>query len=316
MEKVQPYDRAIENVIGPIVEPKMLHYCRVIGRICVETLELRSKDEESSTGREPSVSHGYLIYALALAFGYRASAASRLGQVVDVLQVMVQLTDDLADLEMDLKSGRYQTNPFREIPNEVLHCLPALFAAGSVRYLYQYFAQPEYDISGAVTQLLRVFSRMALGQGSDSAQSMKIANREIYIQSDAYRQRVEQIAGQQGRLLCLPLWLLNPQGRSGGAFESDASALKDYQERLCAMESWSVAYGRIWELYSEALEHPSAPIHSLLGAAWRDAVRLWPRFPPFEEGMPFSVENLGLPITKLSSAQWLVPHPEGSVQLQ
>ena len=93
---------------------------------------------------------------------------------------------------------------------------------------------------------------MALGQGC----------------ADASTEKIERVSGDQGRILCLPYWLLP---------SVPAAALAE-------IEAWAQLYGVTWEMYCQAKERPNPSVRFALARSVTAARKAWPRVSPFQEG--------------------------------
>ena len=211
-----------------------------------------------------TTSHGYLGYRLARGLGAPPKGASRVGAVLDALQPALDLADNLADEAVDIAAGDNRLLRYEGIPRETLVALPALMIACVVGALPRLFPEPELDSRRAAERLVGVLARMCEGQGFEEGDP----------------RRVDGISGDQGRLLCLWLWLLRDPDEAGLARES-------------AVERWAFAYGRLWQLTRDVAERPGdlAAVTRLRDAT-RTARSVWPTFRPFRAGDPFSEDRL------------------------
>jgi hypothetical protein len=208
------------------------------------------------------VSHGYLAWQLALGVGLPMSLASKAGTILDALQPLIDLTDNLADEALDRAQGRPLEARYPGVAREVLQCLPPLMMACVIAALHEDFAGSGCRPRDAAARLIRALGHMTLGQG----------------QREDHPERVDNIAGHQGTLLCLALWL---------APESARDAARD-----AAIERWAFGYGRLWQLRQDVLDarDPHAPARF---EDTREAVReAWPDFAPFTPGGAFAHETL------------------------
>lgn len=212
-----------------------------------------------------------LVDAIARSLGFPDARRCDLRAVIDLLQVMIDLCDDLADVEVDRRAGREVARHLEETPLAVLQCLPSLLAMRATALLYDSFPPPAYAAAGAVARLRQTLGRMALGQGYADASAEKIA----------------RVSGDQGRLLCLPYWL-------------SAEALA--AQRLAEVEKWSYVYGVTWELRAQARDARSAAARFALARSVAAARAAWPRFSPFRQGEDLAWEAL-LPPDLATSAR-------------
>lgn len=211
------------------------------------------------------VSHGWLVWNLAVGLGHTPADATRMGLLLDALQAAIDLADNLADEPRDRRTpGRrpYQ-DLYAGVPRETLLCLPALVVGAVVQGLHEELPAPRHDPARAAREVLATLAAMSVGQGLP----------------DGDPGRIDAIAGQEGRLLCLPLWLR-------------PSPTADDEARTRTVERWAVAWARTWQLRIDVAERPG---DVAAAARLRDGLQrcraVWPAFPPFAPG-PFSPERV------------------------
>lgn len=210
-------------------------------------------------------SHGLRIFRLARGLGMPATFASRCGVLIDALQIIVDLTDNLADAEQDRAAGRGLEAVYARIPSAVLPALPPLMMAAWLEGLSSSFPEAEAETSATRRWVIELLARMTLGQGR------------------AFRdpRRIDEISGAQGRLYALPLRLWHHTTPTSAA-------------RTEAIERWGFEYGRTWQLQRDVLEHAGdEEREGALAEAKARARAVWPRFMPFEDGQPFGRGALG-----------------------
>lgn len=205
------------------------------------------------------VSHGLVVRRLAEGLGLPSADARKLGIVLDALQPGIDLTDDLADLELDRAAGKPHVAVLEAIPIGLRTCLPALMLAAVYAALPALFpGNPQ--VGAALQRITEILGRMTRGQGRPARTT----------------EHVDDVAGEQGRLLCLPLWL----------FPGEPA-------RDAAIEAWAFAYGRIWQLRLDAREAPRSPrARTALQDGLRAARAAWPEFAPFAAGGTFDVTRV------------------------
>lgn len=206
-----------------------------------------------------AVSHGLVVRRLAEGLGLARDDARKLGIVLDALQPMIDLADDLADLEADRAAGKPHVAALDEIPLGLLTCLPALMLGATLAALPALFPE-RAGVPLAMQRLTEILGRMARGQGRPARTP----------------EHIDDVAGEQGRLLCLPIWL----------FPGEPA-------RDEAIDRWAFAYGRIWQLRIDAVESPrSLRSRRALAAGLAQVRAAWPAFPPFGAGQPFDVARV------------------------
>lgn len=228
-----------------------------VAAVCAETARAHA------SLRAP-VSLGYLAFRLAAGLGRPLAFASRAGTLLDALQPVVDLADNLADEELDRARGLDLARRYPDVPRDVLPSLPALMTACVVSALHEDFPAPAYRPREAAARLIAALAAMARGQGTPL---------------DAPT-RVDDIAGRQAELLCLPLWL-DPAGPPDEAGRA-------------AVARWAFRYGRLWQLRQDVLEAApgdDAP-RGRFDDASREAAAAWPGFAPFSPGGALSREAL------------------------
>ncbi len=203
-----------------------------------------------------AVSHGLVVRRLAEGLGVPSDDARKMGIVLDALQPGIDLTDDLADLELDRAAGKAHVAVIDAMPVGLRTCLPALMLGCVYAALPALF--PDNPRTALAAQrITEILGRMTRGQGLPARSAAHI----------------DDVAGQQGRLLCLPIWL------------SPGEAARD-----AALDRWAFLYGRIWQLRLDAREAPRSTRARAALAEGLAAVRAeWPAFAPFGAGQPFDV---------------------------
>lgn len=211
------------------------------------------------------VSHGYLVWHLAVGLGWRPADATRLGLLLEALQVAIDLADNLADEAKDRATpGRPAYQDFyRGVPRETLMCLPALLVGAVVQGLHEQLPAPRFAPARAAREVLATLAAMSVGQGLPDGDPL----------------RVDAIAGQEGRLLCLPLWLM-------------PAPTPEDEARTRAVERWAVTWARTWQLHIDVREAPGdAGARERLRDGITRCRGCWPSFPPFTTG-PFAAERV------------------------
>ncbi len=207
------------------------------------------------------VSHGFVAFHLAVGLGMVPDDAREAAEMLDVMQPSWDLADNLVDVELDRALGRDPDARYRGIPRESLPFLPALLLASAVSGLHSRYPAPTWDPGNASRRLLGALARMNVAQG---------------LPLD-HPNRNDDLSGEFGRIVCLPLWLL-PRAHT-------------LAPRVDACERWAVLWGRTLQLRWEAQEFPAdAHRRDRLERAIQEARVAWPSFPPFVAGGSFACE--------------------------
>lgn len=202
--------------------------------------------------RRHQLTHGALAALLAEFWGHDRAQMAVIAQVLDTLQVVIDLVDNLADAPLEPELGPIEVR--YGVPPAVLFCLPPLLTGISLVWLQQTFGA---DAAPATRKLLYALGEMAVGQGL----------------GELTPDRADKIAGVQGTLLCLGLWL-----RPGETAQAEA------------IELWAAAYGRAAYYHEHWREHPNdADARALFLAAREHVHRLWPTAEFFTQG-PLSAD--------------------------
>ena len=135
--------------------------------------------------------HRVLLAPLIAAAGHTGAAAATLRGALDLLQVVVDATDNLTDVEEDAARGVDRIGAYASVPRGALHALPALLLACATDALHAGFPTPAGG-AYAARRLLGVLDAMAAGQAAPRTS----------------RARVEGSSGAQGAVAALPLWVL------------------------------------------------------------------------------------------------------------
>lgn len=198
--------------------------------------------------------HRALLAPLAAAAGVHGARWRALSGVLDALQVLVDLTDNLTDIDEDTRRGVDRMAAYGDAPRAALHALPALLLGAVVHALHEAFHAP-WRGEEAARRLLSTLSVMIEGQAAPHPSA----------------ERVRGASGAQGAVVALPLWVLPP--------EADAAAHAD------TVEAWGRRYWEVSERWQRVLDAPN-------DAASRDALReaidaleaAWPTWTPFTHG--------------------------------
>lgn len=244
----------VRDLFAPYLDERMMQYVRTVAQEADRQLR-------ASGG---TFTHGHMVRRLALALGVRRDVADKVGIVLDALQPVIELADNLADEEVDRRLGRAVDERYPGIPRATLLCLPSVMAGCAVATLHRWFPEPPFRTGYAVARMIAAFAAMVRGQG----------------EPEGAASRLDRIAGEQGRLLCLPLWLL-PEGQVPEGLDV---------ERI---EEWAFRYGRLWQLWQEVRDLPEdEEARARLREGVRAAREAWPGFGPFRPGGSFCAERL------------------------
>lgn len=204
------------------------------------------------------VSHGLVVRRLAEGLGLPSDEARKMGIVLDAMQPGMDLADDLADLEQDRAEGRPHVAELEAMPIGLRTCLPTLMLGAVYAGIPVLFPRPEATV--VLQRLTEILGKMVRGQGRPARTAAHI----------------DDVSGEQGRLMCLPIWLYP------GAPERDA-----------AIERWAFAYGRLWQLRIDAREAPRSPrARAALLEGLATARQAWPDFAPFGAGQAFDAARI------------------------
>jgi hypothetical protein len=198
--------------------------------------------------------HRALLSPIAAAAGIEGANWRVLSGTLDALQVLVDLTDNLTDIEEDTRRGVDRMTAYGDAPRAALFALPALLLGAVVHSLHDGFRSP-WRGDEAARRLLSTLSTMIEGQAAP--------------QSSA--ERVHGASGAQGAIVALPLWVLPPEAAAARHTES--------------VEAWGRRYWEVSERWQRVLDAPGA-------TAPRDALRdaidaleaAWPTWTPFAHG--------------------------------
>ncbi len=236
-------------------------FARALDPALVSMVRVAAEVTDASLRRAGAVTHRALVEPIAAACGLSPEQASACGDVLDALQIVIDLADNLTDVEIDRARGIDGLGRYAPVPTAALHCLPPLMMAAAVGSFPGLFPAP-LRAQAAALRTTTVLGRMVLGQVAPEG-------------SDA---RVDGASGQQGLLVCLPLWLTH-----------DGSAAHD--ARLRSVERWAFLYGRTWQLYQEVLDHPGDSSRRQELHRGQLATRAhWPTVSPFRSGDPLAQE--------------------------
>lgn len=242
----------IEPYIDPAIAPAV--------RAAFEELE-RSLERAGATWTV-----GRFAYDLAVALGARASEASMIGGLLDVLQAAIDVSDNIADDPIDREAGLGLSARYPGIPLATLVCLPPIFFGCVFTEMVRAFPEPERRAFAAARRLSSVLAAMAAGQGL----------------AEGHPERNALISGRQGLLLCLPVWL------------GLCHCVNDSMAEL--IERWAEAYGLLWQLAADVREKGTREESLRFEAAVEAARAVWPPFPPFDETGSFSARRLLPPL--------------------
>jgi hypothetical protein len=200
--------------------------------------------------------HRALLAPIVAAAGHEGAAAATLRGTLDLLQVVVDATDNLTDIEEDAARGVDRVGAYKEIPRGALHALPALVLACATDALHAAFPAPAGG-AAAARRLLSVLDAMAAGQAAPRRS----------------RARVEGSSGAQGAVAALPLWVL----------PADAPL----RAHVAATERWGERFWATSERWQRVLDAPRSPSARRRLAESLDATRRdWPAWGPFAPGGP------------------------------
>jgi hypothetical protein len=196
--------------------------------------------------------HASVALPLAAWVGLGPEEAATCRDVLDLLQLAIDVSDNVADASEDAAAGLALEVRYDGVPLAVLAAVPALVLAVVVDLLHRGFPAPRTGASAAA-RIVETLSVMAWGQS---------------LVGD-WRAKVEAVSAAQGALLCLPLWVAG-----------DVAAA---QTRAAEADAWARRFGRTWEL-AELAEagHPDAARELFR----EDAVLriAWPAWGPFAPG--------------------------------
>jgi len=250
--------RAWRTVANP---GTMALFTRALDPDLVAMVRVAAAVTDASLVRAGAVTHRALVEPLAAACGLNADSARACGDVLDALQIVIDLADNLTDVEIDRARGIDGLGRYAPVPAAALHCLPPLMMAATLATFPGLFPAP-LRAQAAALRATTVLGRMVLGQ----------------VAPEGSAARVDGASGQQGLLVCLPLWLTH-----------DGSTAHD--ARLRAVERWAFLLGRTWQLHQEVLDHPGDP--SRERELWRAQITTrahWPAVAPFRRGEALAQE--------------------------
>lgn len=240
------------QLLGASLDPRMVSMVEVAARVT-----------DAQIQRASALSHRAMVEPLALAVGMSQREAESCGDVLDALQVIIDLADNLTDAEEDRSRGLDLATRYEGLPLPALQCLPPLMMAAVMGALPGLFPAPR-RAQAAALRTTSVLSRMVLGQ----------------LAPGDSRERIDGASGQQGLLLCLPLWLTHD-----GSPEAD--------RRLREVERWAFLFGCTWQLHQDVLDAPSDRRAQSALARGILAVRAaWPTMAPFREHEALAPEAL------------------------
>jgi hypothetical protein len=199
-----------------------------------------------------------LIGPLIAFAGHTPPQSAALRGALDLLQILIDATDNLTDVEEDAARGVDRISGYAGIPVGARLPLPSLLLGCVVHALHTHFPPPQGGAEASV-RLLATLDRMLHGQS---------APRE----SDA---RVDGSSGDQGALAALPLWVLPP-----------TSPLRAHAPEV---EAWGRLVFATSERWQRVHDDPSNM--DARTALWHALARLhvgWPTWGPFREGEPLS----------------------------
>jgi len=236
-------------------------FTRALDPALVSMVQVAASVTDNSLRRAGAVTHRALVEPIAAACGLTPAQASACGDVLDAFQIVIDLADNLTDIEIDRARGIDGLGRYAPVPVPALHCLPPLMMAAAVGSFPGLFPAP-LRAQAAALRTTTVLGRMVLGQMAPEG-------------SEA---RVDGASGQQGLLVCLPLWLSH-----------DGSAAHD--ARLRSVERWAFLYGRTWQLHQEVLDHPGDSSRQQELYRGQLATRAhWPQVSPFRSGETLAQE--------------------------
>jgi len=190
-----------------------------------------------AVGRRGYVSHAELAAPLVAWSGAPDGCVA----VLELLQVAIDLEDNLVDWDID-RLAQLPEHKRYDSPRDALHPVPALLVAIAIAELARLGPSGPH----ACALLCRVLDAMTAGQAAPEESA----------------ERVALASGEQGLLLCLPVWLMVHDPAIAAATRS--------------VEDWARAFGATWELRERS------DAYALQRAASR-ARFLWPELPPFLE---------------------------------
>ena len=246
---------------GSLWSPAVARWCApsLPPRLCdvLATMAQEADAQRQQEGRRTSF--GRQVFRLGLALGLPSALCRRCGVFLDGLSLLFDITDNLADEAEDIARGRRSGPAYGSLPRPLVMATPPLLLGALLHGLHLQVGPLSPHVPYAIGRLMEVLSALTLGQGLERGDPGRAA----------------AVAGPQGLLFALPLWL-----RHGAA----------PAPRL-AVEGWGRSLATLWELASEAQE-------GVLGARARlaeaeAALRAdWPRLPAFEAGAPFDWRNV------------------------
>lgn len=224
---------------------------RLRSRRCVDTTETKAYSValERFVARlhhDEAAPHHVIATHLASTFCDHA-IQNAVARALDWLQLAIDIADNVVD-----DPGTAEGYPGDLVPT--ISCLPALLL-GEVVLELTTLPHGRY----AAERLLRVMATMASGQSQLGADKLKAT------------------AGEQGLLLCLPLWLMG----------------SERQPEFAAVEKWARTLGRAWELWQQASEEDSQRSRERAFSATLELTHAWPRQTPFFHGEALSLMSFG-----------------------
>ena len=240
---------AVARWCAPSLPPRL---CAALGVMAVDADAQRRNDARF-------ISLGRQVYRLGLALGLPGALSRRCGVFLDGLSLLFDITDNLADESDDIARGRRSGPVYASLPRPLVVATPPLLMGALFQGLLLHLRPWSAHLPYVGGRLMQVLSALTLGQGL----------------SPDDPERAAGVAGPQGLLFALPLWV----------------SLGDKPDPRLAVEGWGRAMATCWELASERAEgRPGA--EARLAAAEAALHECWPSIPAFLPGGPFDRRNI------------------------
>lgn len=246
---------------GSLWSPAVARWCApsLAPRLCV-ALEVMAQEADGQRLRDGRrLSFGRQVFRLGLALGLSSALSRRCGVFLDGLSLLFDITDNLADEAEDIAAGRRVGPAYASLPRPLVMAMPPLLLGALVQGLHQQVGPWSPHVPYATGRLMEVLSALTLGQGLDRGDPGRAA----------------AVAGPQGLLFALPLWL----------------SLGPAPAPRLGVEAWGRALATLWELASEQQEGVAGADARLARAA-SDLRAAWPELPAFTAGAPFDCRNV------------------------
>lgn len=205
---------------------------------------------------QAAMPHSTVVLRFCRYLDWTPRKSASLSLVIDLLQLAIDVADHLYDDQLVSADDDEGVRAYSPSLLPSLTCLPALLVGHATARLASDFENGAY----AAARTLEVLATMAAGQSLTG------------------REKVEAVSGEQGLLLCLPLWI------SSNTFDDDK------RQRV---ETWARAFGRTWELMQQALEEDSPRLRARYRFGMRHLMAAWPREEPFLWGQPLGPDAFG-----------------------